>query len=295
MYKPSNLTKKERQQIRVFAEQKRGQYALGKGPIGEFMFKFVRDLGIQLIYTLIPLGLEGQDNFCGCYASFEEKDGNFRFIGLNTNECLDKQNFILAHELYHHWERSSQKVCRNLDELDADDLEEDKANLFAAEFLLPFDKLNEEVNRATKYGEEELRHWDSIRLLTFIARLHCDYQLPYKAIVRSLYEAEEITAEQLRQLFKENHREPTGLYHQIGKRLNPSVFNRLNEATLAEGTDGDTLFDMKLLYTKGIVSMKELSDDLRLFGRTLADVQLESEIDEESVCEIEALLRELEE
>ena len=294
MFKSSTLSKRDVKAIRYFAEQKRGENSLGKGPIGESIFKLVRDLGIQLIYTPIQVAANHKDNFCGCYVSFLEANDVYRFIGLNTNECLDKQYFIIAHELYHHWVDSSQRVCRNLDEVEENNTEEDKANLFAAEFLLPSSKLSEEVYRATKLGDEKISDWDYSRLLTFIARLHCDYQLPYKAIVRSLFEAGEVTEMQLRSLLQESHRNPDSLYFQIGKRINAAIFKRLNEPTVTDGTDGDLLFEMKLLYDEGIVSLKELSDDLKLFDRTLDDVQLEEAMDEESAAEIEELLKELE-
>jgi Zn-dependent peptidase ImmA (M78 family) len=283
----TQLTKRDIIEVRHLALEKRKDF--GTGPIGENVFKLVRDMGIQLVYHPIPIEANRTNNFSGLYAAFRHQDGYFRFIGLNTSEYLDKQIFILAHELYHHWEESQMKVCRNLE--DPNEVGELKANLFAAEFLLPTIKLEEEILKATN-NDDNLKQMEHKNLLRFIAHLHCDYRLPYKAIIRSLKDIDAITDDQYQQLLNERYRDPDGHYYQIGKNINEQIFIRLNTQTREEGTDGDYLYDFIGAYESDVTALPELAKDLELFGKTLSDYGLEEEVSDDSIVNWEELLGE---
>lgn len=47
----------------------------------------------------------------------------------------------------------------------------------------------------------------------FIARLHSDYRLPYKAIAKGLYDLKFISNSQYENLYRENNRDTNEPYH----------------------------------------------------------------------------------
>lgn len=277
------LTESDVYSIEKMARDKRLLNELGMGPLGDNLFKVIRSLGIQLVQ--VPFLEEGDNNadpFSALYLSSREHGHTICYIGVNTTDYWDKQMFALAHELYHHYESSEPFVlCRGLEHVS--EMHELKANRFAAEFLLPTEKLINEIKDKND-GDLKLTKWGKSRLLRLIAEIHCDYRLPYKAIVRRLHEVGAVHADYLHILLQVDARDPNGLYWTIANNVNHHTFTQLNRRTQSFGVEGENLGKLLDNFESGFISLQELSEDLSLFGKSLEDYKLMEDIidDEES-------------
>lgn len=266
--------------IEEFAKEKRRSHELGTGPLGDNIFKVVRSLGVQLVQFPFSEEVGNEtDPFSALYLSSRENGYSICYIGVNTSEYWDKQIFAVAHELYHHYESTEPFVlCRGLD--DVSEYREVKANRFAAEFLLPKERLVREIKEKNN-GHLLLTKWNQKNLMRLIAELHCDYWLPYKAIVRRLYEIQAINQESLQLLLQVDARDPNGIYWVIGTNINPNIFAQLSNRTKWFGVEGENLEKLIENYEDGLVSLQELSEDLRLFGKSLENYKLMEDMIEE--------------
>jgi Zn-dependent peptidase ImmA (M78 family) len=126
--------------------------------------------------------------------AFVCKKKNRIFVYINTYIPKEKQIFAAAHELYHIWfdqERLNQSELlqnRTL-ENDTQDLNELKANLFAAMLLVPTNILQSELT-VRQIQKQNLKVEDIVKLMSL-------FNVPYKALIRRLYEIEFITDKQL--------------------------------------------------------------------------------------------------
>lgn len=266
------LTEKDIFEIKELVKEKRGQLNIGMVPIGENIFKIARQLNIKLVFLPIDNKDNSNDAFSALYLVSRETNKDITFIGLNTSQRQDRQIFSIAHELYHHWTDTTLSVCHLDDE--KSELVELKANRFAAEFLLPSETLIHEIGLKNE-GKNNLYNFTYRGLLRFIALLHCDYRLPFKAIVRRLYEINAIDDSQFESLNKEDSRDREGIYYRIGINQEQKVFEKLNERTLTSGVDGENIDLMINLLENDTVTLEELANDLSLFNKTLADFELE--------------------
>lgn len=279
-------------QIKSLVVEKRGQLSVGMGPIGDNIFKLARKLNIKMVFLPIVNSSNSSNSFSALYLKSKESNKDIFFIGLNTYQTYDRQIFSIAHELYHHWTDTTLSVCHLEDERSQH--VELKANRFAAEFLLPTETLLQEVGNKTR-GEKNLFNFTYLGLLRFIALLHCDYRLPYTAIVRRLFEEEAITQEQFEKLSQEKPRVKDSTYYKVGLSQNKVVFESLNKCTNNMGVDGENL-DMMIGFLEGnMITLEELSGDLSLFGKSLSDFELEETIDQEDLEELAELFQGFEE
>lgn len=180
-------------------------------------------------------------------------------------------------------------ICRISDE--ASQIYELKANRFAAEFLLPTEKLQDEIKEVNG-GKENIKGWKYSAILRFIARLHCEYRLPYRAIVRRLEEIGSIGSEEYQKLLIVDARSEKSAYYQIGCAMKPEIFRALNTKTRRSGTDGNNLEKIVQNYEDGIISISELADSLELFQKKLSDFGLEEELDDEGLQELRNFMEE---
>ncbi|SDJ82634.1 ImmA/IrrE family metallo-endopeptidase [Paenibacillus naphthalenovorans] len=269
----------ERFEIAELAKKLRRTYELGMGPLGDNIFKLLRTLNIQLVRYPIAESPANTNPFSALYVASSEGGHTMRYIGINSDDYVDKQIFFIAHELFHHIEEISEMVvCRIEDE--PNELREARANLFAAELLLPAEGLIYEIKRKNN-GTIRLHGWRHSDLLRLIAEIHCDYRLPYKAIVRRLDEIESIKTSQVEALMTEDSRNPVGMYWKYGMVINPSVFEKLNTRTREIGADGENLNKLIENFEASLISRAELAEDLELFHKTLEDFGLEDSIAEE--------------
>ena len=108
------------------------------------------------------------------------KVGEDRFMMVNQEHNLGKQHFTIAHELYHLFiqENFQSQSCITA-RFDRKDVEEYKADMFAAYFLLPQDGLTVNI------PSDELSVSDTIRLET-ILRLEQYYSVSRRALLYRL-------------------------------------------------------------------------------------------------------------
>lgn len=135
-----------------------------------------------------------ETEICAFYKKIEEK----KFVFINTNIPYEKQIFAAAHELAHLWNVATteaellridvvEEYIGDRDFVVRNEKLEYFANRFAAEFLVQKEAL-----------QQELRHMDianeQVDLVT-IVKLMDKFTVPYKTIVRRLYEVHHINKE----------------------------------------------------------------------------------------------------
>jgi Zn-dependent peptidase ImmA (M78 family) len=281
-----NLSSKQIYELSEMAKEKRRELDIGTAPMGDNILKFIREKGIKLIY--VPIENSGTDElfFSAVYVCLKEEGNKTKFIGLNTNDYYDNQIFALGHELYHYYEESSVHLCRISNNKQS--IRELKANRFAAEFLLPTDKLEKEIKEVND-GDIQLYKWKHPTLLRFIARLHCEYRLPYKAIVKRLLEISAIVEKQYHELYNEPTRNENDEYYIIGLSINPEIFKLLNSKTMKKGVDGSDLETVVRNYEDGVISITDFIESLEMFDKKIQDFGIEEDIDIEDLAEMQEM------
>lgn len=110
----------------IFASQLRSQLRVSNTePINVKII--LRMLGVLTLYRPLSSALYG--------FSMKSADGKCRFILVNSNSMIGRQNFTIAHELYHlYFDGNPRPHFCQVGKLDD---EEKSANLFAGAFLMP--------------------------------------------------------------------------------------------------------------------------------------------------------------
>ena len=131
----------------------------------------IYSLVLNKIDNLTLVWLDMDRLLSGC--SFELDDD--ALIIINSNHSKGRQNFTLAHELYHlMFDKSNTPFCR----LNSDDPIEKKANQFASYFLMPRSAL------ANYYFMNDIREWT----LRDIVKCEQLFQISHKAMMTRLLE-----------------------------------------------------------------------------------------------------------
>ncbi|MFA9396843.1 MAG: ImmA/IrrE family metallo-endopeptidase [Clostridiaceae bacterium] len=281
------LNEKDIFEICELVNDLRGSFRTGDAPIGPNIFKLVQLKDIRLVFY--PIKDSDKNNFSAVYVSMKNQNKNFDFIGLNTNDYLDDQIFSLAHELYHYKKRSSLHFYR--DTLNKVDKEELMAERFAAELLLPKSSLEDEI-RSINNGSNNLKQWEYKSILMFIARLHTDYRIPYKAIVKRLYELGFIDKSQYTDLYKEKNRKESGLYYTIGINVGDKEFRDLNTYTKTLGVYKNEIENIIRDYDSDTISLPTLKSSLEILGKKLEDFGLQENVDNETLDEFDEIFKE---
>jgi len=186
--------------------------SLGKmsGLLKEDVFNVLADNSTFMQYPI------EDDEICGFVCRKDSR--TFSFI--NSYLPYEKQLFAAAHELYHLWydddvlRAGELLVSQTLDPVTGADIEERevKANRFAALLLVPTDVLEEElVYRKTRRG-------DTVSL-ELVVRLMSKFGMPYKTIVRRLYETDYMDRAQCIKMLKVQDRGEKSPVRQLQNRL----------------------------------------------------------------------------
>jgi Zn-dependent peptidase ImmA (M78 family) len=278
-----NLTKKQIFEIEELAKEKRRLFDIGTFPLGTKILKLVNEENIKVIY--FPVENKGlENNFSGVYVKLPESYNNLKFIGINSSNYNDQQIFAIGHELYHHYEATKLHISRNLESKDT--ISECKADFYAAEFLLPLIKIKKEIKESND-GNEVITNWNKTQLLRFIAKIHCDYEIPFRVIVYILKENKLISMQQFEEISSEDERDPNSNYYKIGLSINEDTFIRLNSCSKRKGVESKDLEDLLKNYEEDIISSTELAKVLDMFNKTLADFGIEEEIDDEDLDDMD--------
>jgi Zn-dependent peptidase ImmA (M78 family) len=280
--KPIVLNENQIEEIRRLASEVRSELTIDEStPIGNDIFFILERLDINLLEYPIKSDND-RPAFSAAIMHIEEEDSQLTFLGLNTADYADKQIFAIAHELYHFYTKTGSHISW-LNE-DENNLIEAKANRFAAELLLPQMVLQKIVD--SEFNQAYFTSVHSKSIFRFIIRLHCTYWLPYRSIVRRLYEINMITHSLLEELYSINERDFSGEYGRIGLAMYKETFQHLNTKTLNIGTSAK-LFDMIIRnYDNNLINEDQLAETLDLFDRHPTEFGYDIEIPSENMDEI---------
>lgn len=282
MYRKTKLSEQDIESIRKLARDKR--FLLGFSddpPIANDLYTILDKL--EIILLEIPIEAESEKPAFSAVILYSEEGGEcLVFIGLNTADYYDKQIFAIAHELYHFFTKTGSHLSRQ--DGQESDLVEAKANWFAAEFLLP-----EEVLKRCVFEEFKSYSLQSIPmkvLLRFIARLHCTWWLPYRSLVKWLWEIAAITKTQYQELYGIDERDRDGEYFRIGRSTHSDVFLKLNTATKTTGSSPKAIETILRNFEDNLIDEDAFVSMLGLFGKSPADYGYEISISQDDMDEI---------
>jgi Zn-dependent peptidase ImmA (M78 family) len=171
------------------------------------IFRIIEELdGLDLL--LFPIK---DEEFCGFICEYKGEN----FIYVNTNLPLAKQIFAAAHELYHYINDGHRELLQRniIDENEEEilELEESKANLFAALLLAPDDSLKKELELLKIKTENDLDQLKLIKLMDI-------FVVPYKTIVLRLFEIELLNEDETKKWLSIPDRSKNqGVFKQIKK------------------------------------------------------------------------------
>ncbi|KJD43547.1 ImmA/IrrE family metallo-endopeptidase [Paenibacillus terrae] len=190
------------------------------------------------------------------------------FVYINTFIPREKQVFAAAHELYHIWydqdklnqtELLHDQVLENYTE----DVNELKANLFAALLLVPTEVLSNEI-KSRGIQKDSLKIEDIVRLMAL-------FYVPFKTIVRRLFEIEFIDEKKMREFLTVPDRDSQAGVILVRKRLqlNDSTQDRTNEVFF------ENLVENAIsAYNEEIINEQKLRNILSLVNQSPESMQI---------------------
>ena len=178
------LNELEIKEIKDHAREKLGICRKTNDVIGSQIFSI---LGLYARVIYYPFGKDAPWGFIRISGSRNDAALDKPFVAINTSIPVPCQVFAAVHELYHIWYEHNPDVLPS-DLLDEDDKEinEKKANRFAAEFLIDEMMLRQEIQT---YG---IKKFD-IKSVLQLADL---FTVPYRAMAKRLFETGFIKAEE---------------------------------------------------------------------------------------------------
>ena len=193
------------------------------------------------------------------------KNGNeiITFIGLNTSSYYDEQIFAIAHEIYHYTTKTGKAYTPDVEY--EDQITEKMADRFAAELLLPAEVLFSLVTDV--FGKVNMYDVPENKTLRFIARIQCDWWLPYQAIINRLFEEKLISVEQYNNLYDLDCRSENGVYRRILKSTDREISELLNKKTKSIGVSNKVIETIISNYEDGLIDENEFIENLALFGK----------------------------
>ncbi len=285
MYRKTRLSDQDIESIRKLARDLRRRLGLSEEiPIANDMYTVLDKL--EIILLELPIEAENdKPSFSAVLLYSKEGGENLVFIGLNTADYFDKQIFAIAHELYHFYTRTGSHLSRPDGE--KDDVNEAKADWFAAELLLPEEVLRRRVFE--EFGTYLLRDVQTKTLLRFIVRLHCTWWLPYRSLVKRLWEIHAITAQQYENLYDIDERDREGEYYRIGRSTQNDDFIRLNTVTRTIGSSPSAIETILRNFENGLIDEDSFAEILGLFNKNPSDYGYEISVLKDDLDEISDL------
>lgn len=197
------------------------------------------------------------------------------FIGLNTSSYYDEQIFAIAHEIYHYTTKTGKAYMPDMDYEDT--LTEKQADRFAAELLLPAEALKAVVKDT--FNTTNMFMISENTALRFIARIQCDWWLPYQAIINRLYEEDIINGEQYEKLYEIDCRTEDGIYRRILRNTDSEISGLLNKKTKTVGISSRVTETIISNYEDGLIDDDEFIETLALFGKKPEDFGFEMDVE----------------
>lgn len=235
------------------------------GFIKEDVFNILADISIFMQYPV-------KDNeICGFVC--QKKGKIFSFI--NSDIPYEKQLFAAAHELYHIWydrdviDQGELLESNVLDPARDQQLDEReiKANRFAALFMVPKDLLINELDYMGVKPGDEIDLFQIVKLMN-------RFGMPFKTIVRRLYEIRYIDACRCVELLATPDRTETSPVRMLQKRM--QIGEEQNNPTRIIKFNG--LVDKAITaYDKGLIAISKLEYLLSIVRKQPADFGLNIE------------------
>lgn len=212
---------------------------------------------------------------------FKIDNDTITFIGLNTSSFYDEQIFAIAHEIYHYITQSGKAYTPDMEY--EDKIIEKKADRFATELLLP-----EEALKAAAIdiiSSSDMRDVSSAKLLRFIARMQCDWWLPFQAIVNRLFEEGFIDESQYEKLYEIDCRNEEGVYRRLLKNIDAEISELLNKRTKTIGVSNSVIETIISNYEDGFIDDDEFVQTLLMFDKRPEDFgfTMDTEIDNDLI------------
>ena len=270
------LTEKQITEIKRRASETRRNFGVHQNvPVGNDMRLILEKKDILLCEY--PFSDSGDTHTYGNIVMFKTEDGPITFIGLNTSSYYDEQIFAIAHEIYHFITKTGKAYSMELEDKET----EKKADRFAAEFLLPEEALKESV--VSIFDTANLDYVPETRILRFVARLQCDWWLPYQSIINRLCEEKHITNAQYDKLYDIDCRSEDSVYRRILKSTDFEISELLNTKTKTVGVSSRIIDTIINNYEDGFIEYDELFRLLTLLGKKPEDYGIQEvvEIDDE--------------
>jgi Zn-dependent peptidase ImmA (M78 family) len=287
MKKNIKLNEFKIEEIRELAREERQKLGfMREAPIAHDMSTILDNLNIILLEYPIKSENERQA-FSAAMIYSEEGNKELVFIGLNTADYFDKQLFAIAHELYHYYTKTGSHLSRLEIE---ENIVESKANRFAAEFLLPESTLKSIVVK--EFKTSTLKDIQFKTIVRFIARLQCTWWLPYRSLVKRLWEINAITDNQYEELYRINERNLDSDYGKVGMAINREVFKKLNTATNTIGTSAKDIEVIIRNFEDNIIDEDMFANTLKLFEKTPDDFGYSIAASEDDLDELDSYFNE---
>lgn len=171
---PNGLSDFDIEEVKNQAREKLGICRKSNDIIGIQIFSI---LGLYARVIYYPLGKNAPWGFTRISGSQNDSALKKPFVAINTSIPTDCQVFAAAHELYHIWyEKNPDILPSNLLEEEDKELNEKKANRFAAEFLIDEIMLRQEIGI---YKIKKI----TIKSILQLANL---FTVPYRAMAKRL-------------------------------------------------------------------------------------------------------------
>lgn len=184
------------------------------------------------------------------------------FVYINSFIPREKQVFAAAHELYHIWYdqhklNQTELLKDQVIENNTEDINELKANLFAALLLVPTEVLTIEL-KARGIQKDSIKIEDIVRLMAL-------FYVPFKTIVRRLYEIDFINEDKMVEFLSIPDRDPKSGVMLVRKRLqlNDSTQDSTNEIFFK-----DMVENAISAYNEGKISEGKLRNILALVNES---------------------------
>lgn len=272
------LDEKQIYEVKKLASETRRLFGVYPNvPIANDIKLLLENQGIMLCEYPFP-DTNGTHTY-GNITWFKTDNETFTFIGLNTSSFYDEQIFAIAHEIYHYKTQSGKAYMPDMDY--EDKVIEKMADRFAAELLLPDEALKAVVIKTI--GKADMKGVSEARLLRFIARIQCEWWLPFQAIANRLLEEKFIDEIQYNKLYMIDCRNEEGMYRRLLKSIDSEISELLNKKTKNVGVSNIVIETIISNYEDGLIDDDEFVHILTLFDKRPEDFgfNMDAELDDD--------------
>jgi Zn-dependent peptidase ImmA (M78 family) len=247
------LDELEINEVKKQAQEKLGVCRKINDIIGTQIFSILGRYARVIYY---PLGKNAPWGFTRISGSRDDASLEKPFVAINTSIPTSCQVFAAAHELYHIWyERKPDMLPGDLLDEENKEINEKKANRFAAEFLVDDIMLAQEVHL---YKITEI----NTKAILYLSEL---FSVPYKAMVKRLFETGYIGINE-RERFLAETDEAVEIYKKKYALPIGEADNRISVDNLAELSAN--------AYEAGLITFEKLEYLLDICGLQPADLGL---------------------